>query len=68
MAAILGLRDRAISELGAQFSLREFHAEILGDGAMPLWLLQKKVEAWIAKKKNSHPSEGPGSSTSFGVH
>jgi len=48
--------------------LREFHAEILGDGAMPLWLLQKKVEAWIAKKKNSHPSEGPGNLTSFGVH
>jgi uncharacterized protein (DUF885 family) len=51
MKTILGLRERAKSELGAKFDLKEFHALVLENGAMPLWLLQKNVDGWIAEKE-----------------
>src|SRR5579864_2690386 len=47
MKVILGLREQAEAELGSQFSLREFHAEVLRNGPMPLWLLQRNVRRWI---------------------
>ena len=51
MKTILGLREKAQSELGKRFDIKEFHAVILENGAMPLWLLQKNVDRWIAQKK-----------------
>lgn len=33
------------------FDLREFHAEILKDGSVPLDILQQKIERWIAVKR-----------------
>jgi uncharacterized protein (DUF885 family) len=50
MKAILGLREQARRELGARFDLKEFHAVILENGAMPLWLAQRNVDRWIAGK------------------
>jgi len=44
------LRNRAQAELGDRFDLRQFH-EIIKEGVMPLALLDKRVEAWIAKVK-----------------
>ncbi len=44
---ILKLRDEAKSQLGEKFNLKAFHDEILNGGAMPLDLLQERVEAWI---------------------
>ena len=43
---ILKLRDEAKKQLGEKFKMKAFHDEILNGGAMPLDLLQERVEAW----------------------
>jgi uncharacterized protein (DUF885 family) len=45
---MLELRARAEAKLGARFDLRAFHDEILKDGAMPLDILDDKIDRWIA--------------------
>ena len=45
------LRDRAKKELGAKFDLRAFHDEVLNGGALPLDLLEARVDKWIAAQK-----------------
>lgn len=49
------LRDEAKSQLGPKFDLKAFHDEILNGGAMPLDLLQERVERWI--KEQAAPAE-----------
>ncbi len=49
--AILRMRAKAQGELGAAFDLRNFHELILGNGAMPLGILERTVDEWIAKEK-----------------
>jgi len=44
---ILKLRAEAKEQLGDKFDIKAFHDEILNGGAMPLELLQQRVEAWI---------------------
>lgn len=44
---ILKLRAEAKAQLGNQFDIKTFHDEILNGGAMPLDLLQERVERWI---------------------
>ncbi|MGH8076189.1 MAG: DUF885 domain-containing protein [Lysobacter sp.] len=44
------LRDRAEKELGNKFDVREFHAEVLKDGSVPLDVLEAKITRWIASK------------------
>ena len=41
------LRDRAKEQLGDHFDIRSFHDEILNGGAMPLDLLDARVDRWI---------------------
>ncbi|MEB1530499.1 DUF885 domain-containing protein [Xanthomonas sp. WHRI 7945] len=48
---ILALREKAKRELGAGFDIRAFHDQILGGGAMPLDLLDARIDAWIAQVK-----------------
>ncbi|NIA55483.1 DUF885 domain-containing protein [Massilia sp. TW-1] len=48
---ILELRARAQKELGPKFSYAKFHAVVLGDGTLPLPILQAQVEKWIAAEK-----------------
>ena len=48
---ILELRARAKQELGAQFDIRAFHDEILNGGALPLDVLESRVNDWIAAVK-----------------
>ena len=48
---ILELRARAKRELGDRFDLRAFHDEILDGGALPLDVLETRVNAWIAAQK-----------------
>jgi uncharacterized protein (DUF885 family) len=44
---ILELRERAKKQLGPRFDLRAFHDEILSGGALPLDLLDARVDRWI---------------------
>jgi uncharacterized protein (DUF885 family) len=48
---IQALRVRAQQALGGRFDLREFHTEILKDGAMPLDILETKMKAWMDASK-----------------
>ncbi|MFZ5656637.1 MAG: DUF885 domain-containing protein [Pseudomonadota bacterium] len=45
------LRARAERELGPKFDIRDFHAEVLRDGAVPLSILERKIDRWIAARK-----------------
>jgi uncharacterized protein (DUF885 family) len=45
---ISAIRSKAEKALGSKFDIRVFHDELLKDGAMPLDLLEVKMDAWIA--------------------
>ncbi len=42
------LRNRAESSLGQAFDIKAFHNQILNSGSLPLVLLEKKIDSWIA--------------------
>jgi uncharacterized protein (DUF885 family) len=44
---ILELRARAQKTLGNKFDVRAFHDEVLGSGALPLSMLESRVDAWV---------------------
>jgi len=46
---IIELREKARTALGAQFSLREFHNQVLNAGPVPLDLLARQIDAWIKR-------------------
>jgi uncharacterized protein (DUF885 family) len=48
---ILRLREHAKVELGSKFDIRAFHDEILNGGALPLDMMDERVEQWIAAQK-----------------
>ncbi|TCV96504.1 uncharacterized protein (DUF885 family) [Luteibacter rhizovicinus] len=48
---ILELRQRAESQLGEKFDLRAFHDTVLALGSVPLPVLEKHVDAWIASRR-----------------
>jgi len=48
---ILELRERARTALGDKFSLPKFHEVVIGDGTLPLSILEARVDAWIARSK-----------------
>jgi uncharacterized protein (DUF885 family) len=51
MKTILDEREKARAALGSKFDLKAYHALVLENGAMPLWLLQKNVDRWITEKQ-----------------
>jgi uncharacterized protein (DUF885 family) len=48
---ILELRDRAKKALGDKFEIRAFHDQVIDSGALPLDLLDARINAWIAGAK-----------------
>ena len=48
---IIELRKRAETALGGKFSLPKFHEIVLGEGTLPLAVLEAKVDKWIAESK-----------------
>jgi uncharacterized protein (DUF885 family) len=45
------LRSKAEAELGPRFDIRDFHAQVLMTGALPLPVLEQKIDRWIAERK-----------------
>ena len=48
---ILELRDRAQKALGPKFDIRAFHDEVLDAGALPLDMLEQRIDAWMAARR-----------------
>ncbi|MEL6371630.1 MAG: DUF885 domain-containing protein [Pseudomonadota bacterium] len=51
--AMLRFREKAETELGDDFDLREYHELILMNGAMPLGILDRVIDEWIAEQKEA---------------
>lgn len=45
------LRNKAQHVLGDQFDVKKFHTQILIDGALPMSILEAKIDRWIAQQK-----------------
>ncbi len=45
------LRAKAERDLGNKFDIKDFHAQVLMTGSLPMTILEKKIDAWIAAKK-----------------
>jgi uncharacterized protein (DUF885 family) len=46
---ILKLRQYAQDQIKEKFSVRAFHDEVLGAGALPLGVLSRRIHAWVAQ-------------------
>lgn len=53
MIKILELRADAMAELGDKFDIKGFHDTVLGGGALPLEVLERRVDQWVASQKES---------------
>lgn len=47
------LRRKAEAELGPKFDIKDFHAQVLMTGALPLSILEQKIDRWIAAKRQA---------------
>jgi len=52
MEKILALREKAKLALGSKFDLGQFHNEVLVHGSMPLVVLERMIDDWIARVKS----------------
>jgi uncharacterized protein (DUF885 family) len=48
---MLRIRAKARTELGDKFDIRAFHDELLGSGALPMDVLEERMNQWIARQK-----------------
>ena len=48
---IMRLKEKAKTQLGKKFDVREFHNQVLNTGALPLTVLEKKIDEWISASK-----------------
>jgi uncharacterized protein (DUF885 family) len=49
---ITELRAKAAKALGPKFDVRAFHTELLKDGALPLAVLEEKIDSWVESRKH----------------
>ena len=45
--------EEAKDALGDKFDIRGFHDTILGGGALPLHILERRVDQWVEKQKQA---------------
>ena len=57
---IAALRDKAQATLGTRFDLRRFHDALLGNGVLPLPLLERVMNKWLAGEINGAQPAAPG--------
>src|SRR5260370_12843942 len=57
--ALLSLPEKARRELGPRFDIRAFHDEVLTAGALPLDVLAKLVDSWIARSNAASAARRP---------
>jgi uncharacterized protein (DUF885 family) len=50
---ISAIRSKAQKVLGSKFDVRAFHDELIKDGALPLNVLEAKMNAWIESQKQT---------------
>src|SRR5262245_21725865 len=61
---ILRLRENAHRELGEKFDIRAFHDEVLGGGALPMDVLEQRIQSWIESvKAGGNKANGKNKST-----
>jgi len=48
---ISNCKVRAMQALGPKFDAKAFHAQVLNTGALPMTVLERKIDAWIASQK-----------------
>jgi uncharacterized protein (DUF885 family) len=53
----LELRARAQKAMGEQFDLRAFHDQLLDSGALPLDLLEQRIDTWIAASNTQQKTQ-----------
>ncbi|MFA5683125.1 MAG: DUF885 domain-containing protein [Lysobacteraceae bacterium] len=51
MLKFVELRAKAQRELGERFDIREFHEVVLGSGSVPIFVLERVIDDWIARRK-----------------
>ena len=55
---ILELKGRAQKRLGASFDIKDYHSAILRDGALPLDILEEKINHWIDVRRGDSAAPG----------
>lgn len=53
MIKITELRQRAEQQLGNTFDVRDFHREVLRHGSLPLSILEREIDRWLAAQTSS---------------
>ena len=54
---ILELRAKAQTALGKNFDLRKFHDEVLDSGALPMDIMEQRVDAWIQQQQQKYAGQ-----------
>jgi uncharacterized protein (DUF885 family) len=55
---ISAVRAKAEAALGRQFDVKAFHSQVLRDGALPLDVLEGKIDRWVAASLAAGPTMG----------